>query len=77
MSHDPNLECEDRYGAAQFRLPGSPFVMAAGRESSTLGKMVAIRIFEEMNAMGYEMVGSADLSRQYDQSTWFFRSGSR
>ncbi len=35
---------------------GSPFVMNAGRDSSTVGKLAALRIFEEMNALGYDLV---------------------
>lgn len=64
---------EDKHGSLQLRLPGSPFTLNAGKESSTIGKIFAIRVFEEMNQLGYEIVASSDLSRAYDQSTWFFR----
>ncbi len=73
LSHGETAASEDRYGCAQFRLPGSPFVLSAGRESATVGKLAAIRVFEEMNALGYDLVTSSDLYRAYDQSSWFFR----
>ena len=31
------------------------------------------RIFEEMNHLGYDLITSSDLSRAFDQSTWFFK----
>ena len=46
---------EDKHGAVQFRLPGSPFALQAGKESATIGKLFAIRIFEEMNHLGYDL----------------------
>ena len=73
LYRDETATWEDRYGCAQFRLPGSPFAPSAGRESATVGKLAAVRIFEEMNALGYDLVASSDLARAYDQSSWFFR----
>ena len=46
---------EDKHGAVQFRLPGSPFALQAGKDSATIGKLFAIRIFEEMNHLGYDL----------------------
>ena len=46
---------EDKHGAVQFRLPGSPFALQAGKDSATIGKVFAIRIFEEMNHLGYDL----------------------
>merc|ERR1719264_585905 len=73
LCQDSSVGGEDKHGAVQFRLPGSPFALQAGKESATIGKLFAIRIFEEMNHLGYDLVTSSDLSRYYDQSSWFFR----
>ena len=70
VSKEEEVLAEDKFGAVQFRLPGSPFVLNAGKESATIGKVFAIRVFEEMNRMGYDLVASSDLSRAYDQSSW-------
>jgi hypothetical protein len=70
ISKSEDVEMEDKYGARQFRLPGSPFTVNTGKESATIGKIFAIRIFEEMNTLGYDLIASSDLSRAYDQSSW-------
>ena len=36
-----DVEAEDKHGAVQFRLPGSPFVLNAGKDSATIGKVFA------------------------------------
>ncbi len=63
---------KDKLGAYQLKLPGSPFWLTANKETSTLGKLFATRVFEEMYALGYDFVCSSDLSRLYDNSSWFF-----
>lgn len=73
VSQDKDLVGTDKFGAIQYRLPGTPFTLNTGRESATIGKVFAIRIFEEMNHLGYDLVCSSDLSRAYDQSSWFFK----
>lgn len=73
LCQDESVTGDDKHGSLQFRLPGSPFTLNAGKESSTIGKIFAIRVFEEMNKLGYDIVASSDLSRAYDQSTWFFK----
>lgn len=70
ISRSNEIEPEEKYGCLEYRLPGSPFVVNSGRESATLGKVFGIRIMEELNALGYDLVVSSDLSRAYDQSTW-------
>ena len=60
---------EHKHGLLQFQLPGSPFTLNAGKESSTIVKIFAIRVLEEMNKLGYDIMASSDLSRAYDQST--------
>ena len=56
---------EDKHGAVQFRLPGSPFALQAGKESATIGKLFAIRIFEEMNHLGYDLGQYASFSMNH------------
>ncbi len=63
---------KDKFGCSQFKLPGNPFYLGVGKDSSTVGKLFGIRIMEELHNMGYDIVCSADLARQYDNSTWFF-----
>ncbi len=65
----------DRAGAVQFKLPGRPFWLQVGRDPSTLGKLLITRILEEMHALGYVVVCSADLARRWDNSTLFFTRG--
>ena len=62
-----------KYGAPQFDLHHSVFVVNSGAENSTLGKVFAIRLLEEMNSLGYDPMLSSDLSRTHDQSTIFFK----
>ncbi len=69
------MEWEDKHGSLQFRLPGSPFAFSAGKDSAIIGKIFAVRTFEELHALGYGLVCSADLSRDFDQSSWFFKRG--
>ncbi len=63
---------KDKFGATQLKLPGFPFCLRVNKDHSTLGKIFATRVFEEMYAMGYDFVCSADLTRTLDHSTWFF-----
>ncbi len=73
LCHDDEVVPEEKLGVVQFQLPGTPFLASAGRDSATVGKVFAIRVFEEMNALGYDLVVSSDLARTTDLATWFFR----
>ena len=63
----------NKFGAWQFKLPQYPFEVKGGKDSATIGKLFTIRMFEELHAMGYNMVVSSDLSRAGDQCSWFFQ----
>ena len=52
------------------------FIMGSGKKAATCGKLFTLRMFEEMYKLGSDPVVSSDLSRQYDQATWFFVKGS-
>lgn len=66
---------EAKYGAVQFRLPGSPFAPNCGRDSAYFGKFFILRLFEQMNVIGYDFLSCVDLSRAYDQGTLIFKQG--
>ena len=66
---------EAKYGAVQFRLPGSPFAPNCGRDSAYFGKLFILRLFERMEVIGYDFLSSCDLSRAYDQGTLLFKQG--
>ena len=48
------------------------FARGGGKEQGTLGKYFVLRLFEEMYALGFNLVVSSDLSRVGDNATWFF-----
>ena len=63
----------EKFGSWQFKLPQHPFEVHMGKDSATIGKLFTLRMFEELYALGYNLVVSSDLSRTRDQSTKFFQ----
>ena len=62
------------YGAITFRLPGHPFRARGGKKNATLGKLIIVRLFEEMYKLGYDFITSSKLSRTpTDHSTLLFK----
>ncbi len=68
---------KSKLGCYQLKLPGRPFMLMAGKDTSTLGKLFAARVLEEMHLLGYDFVCSSDLSRLNDHSSWFFAKSQR
>ena len=64
---------QDKYGTTGYSVgSGSCFQLNSGKTSATSGKLFTVLMFEEMYKLGYDPVVSSDLSRMYDQATWFF-----
>lgn len=63
---------KDKYGLPSYSLEEWCFTMGNGKRAATSGKLFTLRMFEEMHKLGYDPVVSSDLSRAYDQATWFF-----
>ena len=63
----------DKYGMVQMTLAQHCFRLRSGKTAATSGKLFTLRMFEEMYKLGYDPVVSSDLSRRYDQATWFFQ----
>lgn len=64
---------KDKYGTAGYTVSsGACFQVNSGKTAATSGKLFTLRMFEEMYKLGYDLVVSSDLSRMFDQATWFF-----
>eukprot|EP00116_Pleurobrachia_bachei_P003949 sb/3464211/ len=65
---------KEYYGTLKMQVGSSymTFARGAGKDLGTLGKYFVLRLFEEMYALGYNLVVSSDLSRVGDNATWFF-----
>ena len=72
---DQEVITEAKYGAVQFRLPGSPFAPNCGRDSAYFGKFFVLRLLEQMHVIGYDFLTSIDLSRAFDMGTLIFKQG--
>ena len=74
-----------KYGMVSFKLPGCPFKTKTGgtfsRRSSEkaclFGKLVILRVLEEMDKLGYTYMLSSDLTRTVDNGTMIFRKSPR
>ena len=63
-----------RMGAVQFKMVGLVFTTNKGKELATKGKLLCIRLLEELYKIGYELDLSSDLARSsWQASTLFFR----
>jgi len=61
------------YGTLKMKIGDwRTFCQGSGKEAGTIGKVFAIRCFEEMYKLGYNCVVSSDLARQSDNATWYF-----
>lgn len=68
---------KEKLGAVQFTMVGNLFTTNNGKESATMGKLLCIRLFEELFKLGYELDLSSDLARyRWQASTLFFRKTS-
>ena len=67
-----DVSVKDKYGVPSYTLDEWCFTMGNGKTAATSGKLFTLRMFEEMYKLGYDQVVSSDLSRAYDQATWFF-----
>ncbi len=59
-------------GVTKIKFSEYIFNLDWGKDAATLGKIFAVRAFEEMHGLDYDFVGSANLSRVRDHSTWFY-----
>ena len=75
LNADQEVITEAKYGAVQFRLPGSPFAPNCGRDSAYFGKFFILRLLEQMHVIGYDFLTSIDLSRAFDMGTLIFKQG--
>ena len=68
----------EHYGTLKMQVgPGwLTFAQGGGKEQGTLGKYFVLRLFEEMYALGFNLVVSSDLARVGDNATWFFTKSS-
>ena len=63
-----------KMGAVQFKMVGRVFDTNNGKELATKGKLLCIRLLEELHKIGYELDLCSDLARSNLQaSTIFFR----
>ena len=63
-----------KMGVVQFKMVGRVFDTNNGKELATKGKLLCIRLLEELYKIGYELDLSSDLARSKLQaSTLFFR----
>eukprot|EP00092_Neocalanus_flemingeri_P024478 GFUD01026546.1.p1 GENE.GFUD01026546.1~~GFUD01026546.1.p1 ORF type:complete len:438 (+),score=109.53 GFUD01026546.1:178-1491(+) len=69
---DAEAFTKDKHGTIGMKLGSYCFTLSSGKVSATSGKLFTILMFEEMYKLGYDSVVSSDLSRNYDQATWFF-----
>ncbi len=69
------VEVSNTFGATKLKFSGRPFGLQNGVDDATLAKVFAVKAFEEIYALGYDFIGSADLSRILDHGTWFFTKG--
>jgi len=67
-----NVYTKDKCGTTSMYLGPNCFDTLTGKTAATSGKMFTVLMFEEMHKLGYELVVSTDLSREYDQATWIF-----
>jgi len=63
---------KDKHGTVGMSLGSYCFTLNSGKSAATSGKLFTVLMFEEMYKLGYDPVVSSDLSRMYDQATWFF-----
>ena len=71
-----------KYGMVSFKLPGAPFKpkKSNGRKSEKaclFGKILILRVLEEMDKLGYHYLLSSDLTRTVDNGTLLFRKSPR
>ena len=63
-----------KMGAVQFTMVGRLFDTNNGKQLATKGKLLCIRLLEELYKIGYELDLSSDLARsELQASTLFFR----
>ena len=68
-----DIKRQDKYGTIGYTVgSGYCFQLNSGKTSATSGKLFTVLMFEEMYKLGYDPVVSSDLSRMFDQATWFF-----
>ena len=63
---------KDLNGTTAMYLGPDCFDSTTGKVAATSGKMFAIRMLEEMMRLGYDLVTSTDLSRDWNRATWIF-----
>ena len=70
ISRGPLIEY---YGTLKMKVGDKyTFQASMGKERATIGKFFAIRLFEEMYNLGYNLLISSDLARRADNATWYF-----
>ena len=67
-----------------FKIPGRPFKQKSGtfnqrsfERACLFGKLFILRVFEEMDKLGYTFLVSSDLTRTVDNGTLLFRKSPR
>ena len=73
-----------KYGMVSFKIPGRPFKQKSGtfnqrsfERACLFGKLFILRVFEEMDKLGYTFLVSSDLTRTVDNGTLLFRKSPR
>ena len=73
-----------KHGLVSFKLPGCPFKLKSGgafsrssEKACLFGKILILRVLEEMDKLGYNYLLSSDLSRTVDNGTMIFRKSPR
>ena len=64
----------DKLGVVQFTMAADVFVAGSGKKAATMGKLLCMKIIEELHKIGYDLQISSDLMRtQESASTLFFK----
>jgi hypothetical protein len=67
-------ERKEKIGVTEVKMCDWFFTTNNGKNAATLGKLLCIRLFEELHKLGYDLDLSSDLSRsKYQASALFFR----
>ena len=73
-----------KHGLVSFKLPGCPFKQGSGgafsrssEKACIYGKVLILRVLEEMDKLGYNYLLSSDLARTVDNGAMIFRKSPR